>query len=104
MKHYIIASLMIAGSPLQAAPFMVCNLDVNSRVIVDFGDNTMKIDADWVYAQVTVGEDVISAIYVESGYYLGIVHSDKTNKSYWKAISPEEGEAYGEAFCTYQER
>ena len=103
MKHLIIAASLLAA-PLHAAPFVVCNLDNNSRIIVDLGDNTLQLgNSDWVYAQVVIEEDMFFAEYANEGYLLGVIHSAAEDKSYWKIITPE-AEASGSAFCSYQEK
>lgn len=105
MNHLIIsAALAVAGAPLYAAPFMVCNLDINSRIIVDFGDNTLAFDSsEWLYAQVIVDDAGIMAEYVSDGYVVGIAYIAAEDEAYYKIASPE-GETYGTAKCSYQER
>lgn len=87
-----------------AAPFMVCNLDNNSRIVVDLSNNVMKLnDSDWTYTQVTINESGIIAEYTGSGFLVGVAYSAEEKNSYWLIETPEDGKASGEAFCNYQE-
>ena len=105
MKNQILtAMLCVASAPAYAAPFLVCNLDINSSVIVDLGDNTMKLNnSKWAYAKVIVSNIGISAEFAGSGALLGIAYS-YTDGAVYKIASPGVNARYGEAFCAMQDK
>ena len=105
MRKTLLA-LLLAGfaMPASAAPFLVCVLQSNNTVIVDFADSTIKIDdSSWQSAVVNTQNGVTLTVLATQGSALRMYHEVGSSKAYYEVTTPNEKPIVGEADCIQQQ-